>query len=80
MATDSLFILYLLTPVEFQSISRDLAQERETEDKSSGERARTERRDVFVLSDGLWPHTARQTLMGSLRNLLRNYGAHQLIV
>lgn len=39
MATDSLFILYLLTPVELQSISRDLAQERETEDKSSGERA-----------------------------------------
>lgn len=38
MATDSLFILSLLTPVEFQSISRDLEQERETEDKSSGER------------------------------------------
>lgn len=39
MATDSLFILSLLTPVEFQSISRDLEQELETEDKSSGEKA-----------------------------------------
>lgn len=49
MATDSLFILYLLTPVEFQSISRDLVQERETEDKSSGERARTERSGEMYL-------------------------------
>lgn len=39
MATDSLFILSLLSPVEFQSISRDLEQELETEDKSSGEKA-----------------------------------------
>lgn len=39
MATDFLFILSLLTPVEFQSISRDLEQELETEDKSSGEKA-----------------------------------------
>lgn len=39
MATDSLFILSLLTPVESQSISRDLEQELETEDKSSGEKA-----------------------------------------
>lgn len=38
MATDSLFILSLLTPVGSQSISRDLERERETEDKSSGER------------------------------------------
>lgn len=36
MATDSLFILSLLTPVGSQSISRDLERERETEDKSSG--------------------------------------------
>lgn len=39
MATDSLFILSLLTPVESKSISRDLEQELETEDKSSGEKA-----------------------------------------
>lgn len=87
MATDSLFILSLLTPVEFQSISRDLEQERETEDKSSGERQgerehkdRAERGDLFVLPGGLWPHTGRQMLMGSLRNLLCDYGACQLIL
>lgn len=40
MATDSLFILSLLTLVESKSISRDSEQERETEDKSSGEKAR----------------------------------------
>lgn len=39
MATDSLFILSLLTPVESQSISRDLEQELEAEDNSSGEKA-----------------------------------------
>lgn len=38
MATDFLFILPLLPLVGSQSISRDLKRERETEDKSSGER------------------------------------------
>ena len=76
MATDSLFILFLLPPVGSQSISRDLERERETEDKSSGgrqkeeeregerERAqgrRAERGDLFVLPVGLWPHTVGET-------------------
>lgn len=86
MATDSLFILSVLTPVGSQSISRDLEWERKTEDKSSGERRRqrerkdsAERGDLFVLPVGLWPHTGRQMLMGSFRNLLCDYGARQLI-
>ena len=87
MATDSLFILPMFTPVGSQSISRDLERERETEDKSSGARQRqgehkdgAERGDLFVLPVGLWPHTGRQMLMGSFRNLLCDYGARQLIL
>lgn len=87
MAADSLFILSVLTPVGSQSISRDLERDRETEDKSSEGRQRgrehkdrAERGDLFVLPVGLWPHTGRQMLMGSFRNLLCDYGARQLIL
>lgn len=87
MATDSLFILSVHTPVGSQSITRDLEREREAEDKSSGVREwererkdRAERGDLFVLSVGLWPHTGRQMFMGSFRNLLCDYGARQLIL
>lgn len=90
MATDSLFILSLLTPVESQSISRDLEQELETEDKSSGEKAGGGRagwggkdggqhRDLFALPGGLWPHAGRRMLVGSWRDLPCDYGPYQLI-
>lgn len=77
MASESLFILFLLPPVWSKSISRDSERESETEDKSSGERQRERKHkdvadcgDLFMLLVGLWPHAGRQMLMASSRNLL----------